>query len=300
MEKELERNEDIKMNGEKKFMKNMDVQLDDKSIYEDIFKEMLTLENARSFRNRQKYCLIKIVITNLDETVKKLELGDKNILLFKFANFLFKNLRKKDIYLLSETGSFLVLFPDISIETAGLAMKRVQDEAKIEYRSFLDLSWKVVIGTDKEEDIKPIIKKAHLFSDKDTRIMSKRSTGRSGEKNISEITPLRSLFKGFLFSFIIFSFAFITIQLVIFYFFSSSTIIPDSFNPGVLISNYFPGLAAIFGSLNMEITPFLFLIFQALIFCFIFGFGIVVGFIINLKERSGSNIRHRPARALKR
>jgi GGDEF domain-containing protein len=290
MNKDTEQKEDIEIKDEEKVIQETAYEFQDRSVYEEIFKEMLTLENARNFRNKQKYCLVKIVIENLDEAVVDLDFGDKNILLFKFSNFLFKNLRKKDIYLLSEPGSFLVLFPDISIETASIAMKRIQDEVKVEFKGNVSFKWKIVIGTDKEEDIKPIIKKAHLFSNEDARAMLKDSSKKEWKKSArgSRSISSGSVFKNFIFSFLVFTVVFIVVETILYYATSRLTIIPESLRPDVLINQYFPGLVSLFSSLNMEITPFLFFTFQILIVCFIFGLGMFAGFLINMKTHSNT------------
>jgi GGDEF domain-containing protein len=290
MYKDTEQKKDFEIKDEEKAIQETAYEFQDRSVYEEIFKEMLTLENARNFRNKQKYCLAKIVIENLDEAVVALDFGDKNILLFKFSNFLFKNLRKKDIYLLSEPGSFLVLFPDISIETASIAMKRIQDEVKVEFKGNVNFKWKIVIGTDKEEDIKPIIKKAHLFSNEDARAMLKDSSIKERKKSARGSRPITSgsVFKNFIFSFLVFTVIFIFIETMLYYATSRLTIIPESLRPDALINQYFPGLVSLFSSLNMEITPFLFFTFQILIVCFIFGLGMFAGFLINMKTHSNT------------
>ena len=288
IKKEIEQEENTEIKDEDNLIQETTYEFQDRSVYEEIFKEMLTLENARNFRNKQKYCLAKIVIENLDDAVAALDIGDANILLFKFSNFLFKNLRKKDIYLLSEPGSFLVLFPDISIETASIAIKRIQEEVKTEFKGNLSFKWKIVIGTDNEEDIKPIIKKAHLFSNADARTMLKDSSRK--ERNKSSISVKKftsaSVLKSFIFSFLIFAVGFIIVEAVLYYATSRLAFIPESLRPDILINQYFPGLVSLFSSLNMEITPFLFFTFQVLIVCFIFGIGMFAGFIINMKTHA--------------
>lgn len=288
MERDIEPQENIEIMDEEKIIQGSEYEFQDRSVYEEIFKEMLTLENTRNLRNKQKYCLVKIVLENLDGSVSALDFGDRNILLFKFSNFLFKNLRKKDIYLLSDPGSFLVLFPDISIETASIAMNRIQDEVKVEFKGNISFKWKIVIGTDREEDIKPIIKKAHLFSDADARTMMKESSKKESKKPVrgSQTITSASVFKNFMFSFLIFTAVFIIIETILYYATSRLSIIPESLRPDVLINQYFPGLVSLFSSLNMEITPFLFFTFQVLIVCFIFGLGMFAGFLINMKTHA--------------
>ena len=168
-------------------------------------------------------------------------------------------------------------------------MKRIQDEVKVEFKGNVSFKWKIVIGTDKEEDIKPIIKKAHLFSGEDARSMLKDSSTKRERKKVilgNHSITSGSVFKNFIFSFLIFTIAFIVVEVVLYYATSRLAIIPESLRPDVLINQYFPGLVSLFSRLNMEITPFLFFTFQILVICFIFGLGMFTGFLINMKTHS--------------
>ncbi len=71
---------------------------------------MLSIEDTKNLSSKVKYCLIKISIDNFNEISSLMKAEGKNSLIYKFSNFLFKNLRKKDIYLMSEPGKFLVIF----------------------------------------------------------------------------------------------------------------------------------------------------------------------------------------------
>ncbi len=159
----------------------------------------------------------------------------------------------------------------------------------MEFKSKISFKWKVVIGTDNEADIRPMIKKAHLFSNAEARNMLHSSTKKVSRKEpVGNISGL-SVLKNFIFSFMIFTVVFIIIEAILYYATSRLAIIPESLRPDVLINKYFPGLVSLFGSLNMEITPFLFFTFQILAVCLIFGLGMFAGFIINMKSHSRTN-----------
>ena len=73
----------------------------EKNEFEDIFREMLHIENTKNLGSKVKYCLVKISIKNYGELTFSMKADEKNSMLFRFSSFLFKNLRKKDIYLMS-------------------------------------------------------------------------------------------------------------------------------------------------------------------------------------------------------
>jgi len=139
------------------------VQEKDKNEFEDIFREMLSIENAKNFGSKVKYCLIKIAIDNFNELSSVMKADEKNTLLYRFSNFLFKNLRKKDIYLLAEPGKFLVIFPISAIETADTVLKRVSASAEKEFSRKIKLSWSVLLSHKQREEIKPFIRKSELI-----------------------------------------------------------------------------------------------------------------------------------------
>ena len=96
---------------------------EDNSIYNEIFKEMLYLENSRNIKYRIKYCLVKLSIKNIEDIMSVVSFNDKKKILMKFSDMLFYKLKKARIFRLAKPGNYLILFFDITIEDVNLAFK---------------------------------------------------------------------------------------------------------------------------------------------------------------------------------
>ena len=256
-----------------------DAEFQDKTIYENIFKEMLRIENVKNLQGKLRFCLVRVSIENLEKAVLETEIDDRNDFLYKFSNFLVKNLRKKDIYLMSEPGNFLILFSDSSLDTVEAALKRIQLLVKKEYSGKVRFKWSIVIGTDKEQEIIPILKKAHLYSANNN--IHRRISGKVEPKD----NAIRSVFLSFIFSFLVFSILLLVLEALIYYGSANLSFIPTSLQVDTFFIKYLPGLSDILRSFSVGITPFFFFTLQTLFICLVFGTGMFAGFVINLKMR---------------
>ncbi len=262
-------------------------QTKEKNEFEDIFREMLSIEDTKNLSSKVKYCLIKISIDNFNEISSLMKAEEKNSLIYKFSNFLFKNLRKKDIYLMSEPGKFLVIFPDISVDAADTVMKRIIVSAEKEFSQNLKVSWDVLVGTNKEEEIKPFIRKSDLISN----LNKNPTTGRVVEKVILKKQASSLIFRNFLISFILFALILIAGITLIFYGTSRFYYFPGYEAFENFLQNMMPGAIRYFSSINIKATPFLFFIVLILSLSLTFGLGMFTGFIINLKMKNSGTLR---------
>ncbi len=254
-----------------------DAGFQDKVDFENIFKEMLHLEKPKNLQSKIKYCLVKVSIEELEKAVSETGINDKNYLLYQFSNFLVKNLRKRDIYLMAEPGNFLILFSDSSIESVENTIKRIQMLVEKEYGGKIRIKSSVEIGTEKEQEITPIISKSHLFS------TTNRVSKRSPEKVVSKSNVGKSVFLNFVFSFFIFSSVLLILEAFIYYGLNRFVSIPANLQPDTLFLKYLPGFSNILQNMSIAITPFVFFTIQTFFVCLVFGAGMFAGYMINLK-----------------
>jgi hypothetical protein len=248
--------------------------------FEEIFKEMLGIENAKNFGRKVRHCLARVQITNLTEIPEVKTLEDANRILYKVYNFLNKNLKKKDIYLLSDTGCFLVLFLDISIESASNALKKMTLLSGKEFNDELVVSWSIITGTDREEEIKSYTANARLLNDQnggDTLIDNKKTLLKNDVINI--------IFKKFLAAFFLFSAFFLTFEMIIFYATGKFINLPGFTMTENFLRNMIPGLFNYFNGQYIKAGAFFLLTSILLLSCLIFGLGMFAGFIINLRVK---------------
>jgi hypothetical protein len=276
-EKDFERN--LKFNGNSN-EKNNGSQ-DNTKIYDDIFREMLNLEKSRSMSNRVKYCLVKVMAKTSSETASLQSDENKHLFLFQFSEFLFKNLRKKDIYMMAEPGSFLILFPEISVDNMNIVMKKMHIALEKEYRGKIKFKWELITSTDNEDDIKPFIKKAKLISEVRNELPTKKS-----DKILSDAIGFKSLFKYFLISYIVFTVIIVSVSLLIYIAGRNLGFTAGSFGLGEIFTGWVRGLGSIDTGLNKETTDLLNFVFAVIVIFFIFGFGILTGFIAVLRFKS--------------
>ncbi len=254
--------------------------------FDNIFKEMLDIETAKNLGSKVRYCLARMQITNLTEIPDIKTLEDANLILNEFYNFLNKNLKKKDIYLLSDTASFLVLLPDVSIENACDVLKRVALLSKKEFNKKLSVSWSIITGTDSEEEIKSYTSKARLLSN------------HKGEESIVDTPPKALLkndaanivFKYFLSAFFIFSAFFLAAEIILFYSTKKFENLPGFTILENFLRNMMPGLFAYFNGPSVNTSAFFLFTSILLLSSLIFGLGMFAGFIINLKVKNAGRI----------
>jgi hypothetical protein len=263
----------------------------EKNEFEDIFREMLHIENTKNLGSKVKYCLVKISIKNYGELTFSMKADEKNSMLFRFSSFLFKNLRKKDIYLMSEPGKFLVIFPDISIDAADTALKRVAILAEKEFGNSINVSWEVLIGSNREEEIKPFLKKADIISETGPRAI----LSRGAEKVVMKKQAANIIFRNFILSFLLFSVILVAGVIIIFYGSSRFEFFPGYNSFSNFLANMMPGLINYFSSLDIKAAPLLFFIILMLLLSLVFGTGMFAGFIINMKMKNSGIIKYRIA-----
>ena len=249
------------------------------AVYEDIFKEMLKIEKSRSIYI--KFCLIKITLENIYK-IKGIEKGrDENQIVQKFLNILLKFLRKKLIYSGPEPFSFLIVLSDVIAEGAIIAMDRVEVFCKKAFGISNIFKWKVLIGTNNEEELKPYLKNVKLLSEVNARPPDKviqKTVSRPGFSSAF-------IFKRFFISYIIFGLV-TSMMLVLLY--SGVNRFLRSSNYQILndnTDNLSSGLIGFLAEPNLASSPAIFFIVAGLILLFIFGIGLTAGLIIRLKNQ---------------
>ena len=253
--------------------------------FEDIFKEMLDIETAKNLGSKVRYCLARIQITNLTEIPDIKTIEDANLMLDRFYNFLHKNLKKKDIYLLSDTACFLVLLPDISIEDAGDVLKRIVLLNGKEFNDKLAVSWNIITGTDTQEEIKQYTKKARLLSDPKGETFTS-----DAPKALLKNDAANSIFKYFLAAFFSFSAFFLAFETIIFYGTGKFTKLPGFTMLENFLRNIMPGLFKYFNGPNINTSAFFLFTSILLLSCLVFGLGMFAGFVLNLKVKKTGRI----------
>jgi len=251
--------------------------------YSDIFKEMLYLENLRGLQDKTKYCLIRLWIKNLDAVISLLDFDNKDDFLSVFSSILTKNLRSADVYLKTEESNFLMLFLGTTIDNIEFALKRIESMILNKFNAKVELEWRVMKASNKKEDITPFINKSDL--ENKTR---SNSTVKGQERVILRRFGLKSMFKNFILSYLIFFGIILTIVILISFMEQRFSFIPEELKFGVTLSSLNLGF---FNNFNSGIATLIFFALTGLVFSVIFGlFGVFVGWVINTGLRLSGGI----------
>jgi len=244
-------------------------------VYSDIFKEMLYLENLRSLENKTKYCLIRLWIKNLDATVSILGFDKKDDFLTEFSSILTKNLRSTDVYLKTEESNFLVLFLETTIDSIEIALKRIESILLKKFNAKVELEWRVIKASNRERDIAPFINKIDL--ENKTR---SNSTVKGHERVMLRKFGLKSMFKNFFLSYLIFFGIILIIGIIIYFTEQRFSFIPEELKFGVILGSMNLGFL---NNFNEGMATLIFFTLAGLAFSVIFGiFGIIIGWVINI------------------
>ncbi|MCL4418054.1 MAG: hypothetical protein M1365_15440 [Actinobacteria bacterium] len=247
-------------------------------VYSDIFKEMLYLENLRGLRDKTKYCLIRLWIENIDALVSLLGFDNKDDFLSEFSSVLTKNLRSTDIYLKTEESNFLMLFLGTTIGNIEVALKRIESIMLKKFNAKVDLEWRVVKASNREEDIAPFINR----SDLENKTIS-NSTVKGHERVIVRRFGLKSMFKNFLLSYLIFFGIILIIGIIIYFTEQRFSFIPEQLKFSVILSSLNLGFL---NNFNSDIVTLVFFALIGLAFSLIFGlFGVFIGWVVNIGLR---------------
>jgi len=251
--------------------------------YSDIFKEMLYLENLRGLKDKTKYCLMRLWIKNLDALISLLGFDNKDDFLSVFSSILTKNLRSTDVYLKTEESNFLILFLGTTIDNIELALKRIESIILKKFNAKVEMEWRVVKASNKEEDITPFINKSDL--ENKTR---SNSTAKGHERVILRRFGLASMFKNFLLSYLIFFGIILIIGIIIYFTEQRFSFIPEELKFGVILSTLNLGFL---NNFNSDIITLMFFALFGLAFSVIFGlFGVFIGWVINIGLRLSGGI----------
>ncbi|MCL5070662.1 MAG: hypothetical protein M1308_07175 [Actinobacteria bacterium] len=253
-------------------------------VYSDIFKEMLYLENLSSLRDKtNKYCLIRLWIENIDALVSLLGFENKDDFLSEFSSILTKNLRSTDIYLKTEESNFLMLFLGTTIGDIELALKRIESVMLKKFNAKVDLEWRVIKASNREEDIAPFINR----SDLENKTIS-NSTTKGHERVIVRRFGLKSMFKNFILSYLIFFGITLIIGIIIYFTEQRFSFIPEQLKFGVILSSLNLGFL---NNFNSDIVTLIFFALAGLAFSVIFGlFGVFIGWVVNIGLRLSGGI----------
>lgn len=251
--------------------------------YSDIFKEMLYLENLRGLKDKTKYCLIRLWIKNLDELISLLGFDNKDDFLSEFSSILTKNLRSTDVYLKTEESNFLILFLGTTIGNIELALKRIETIILKKFNAKVELEWRVMKASDKEEDITPFINKSDL--ENKTR---SNSTAKGQERVILRRIGLKSMLKNFTLSYLIFFGIILIFGIIIYFAGQRFSFIPEELKFGVIIGSMNLGFL---NNFNSGIATLIFFAVTGMAFSVIFGIFIVfITWVINIGLRLSGGI----------
>jgi GGDEF domain-containing protein len=251
--------------------------------YSDIFKEILYLENLRGLQNKTKYCLLRLWIKNLDAVISFLGFDNKVDFLSEFSSILTKNLRGTDVYLKTEESNFLILFLGTTIDNIKLALKRIETIILEKFNTKVELEWRVMKASNKEEDITPFINKNDL--ENKTR---SNSTAKGQEKVILRRIGLKSMLKNFILSYLIFFGIILIVGIIIYVSEQIFSFIPEQLKFGVILSSLNLGFI---NNFNSGIATLMFFVLAGLVFSVIFGlFGVFIGWVINIGLRLSGGI----------
>lgn len=251
--------------------------------YSDIFKEMLYLENLRGLLDKTKYCLIRLWIKNLDALISLLGFDNKDDFLSEFSSILTKNLRSTDVYLKTEESNFLILFQGTTLDIIELALKRIGTITLKKFNAKVELEWRVMKSSNKEEDITPFINKNDL--ENKTR---SNSTAKGQEKVILRRIGLKSMLKNFILSYLIFFGVILIVGIIIYFMEQRFSFIPEGLKFGVILSSLNLGFL---NNFNSSIATLIFFASTGLVFSVIFGLFIVfITWVINIGLRLSGGI----------
>ncbi|MCL4378154.1 MAG: hypothetical protein M1409_07230 [Actinobacteria bacterium] len=267
--------------------------LEDNSIYNEIFKEMLYLENPKSIKYKIKYCLVKLSIKNIEEIMFTISFTRKKEMVIKFSDILFYKLRKTRLFTLNKFGEYVILFFDISIENLNMAFKEVEKQVDKEFEGKIKLQWNILKTTEKEDEIKPLLRESQFMNRTIERDLSKKYPGISVNSNgandvVVKGIGVKSMFKCFIISYLIFFFIITFIGLIIDIAELNSNFLPASFRFSQFLSVLNLGFL---NNFNSHFITIIFFILIGLVFSVIFGFiGMLVGWLINLSLRISGGI----------
>jgi GGDEF domain-containing protein len=251
--------------------------------YSDIFKEMLYLENLRGLQDKTKFCLIRLWIKNLDAVISLLGFDNKDDFLSEFSSILTKNLRSIDVYLKTEESNFLMLFRGTTIDNIELALKRIETILLKKFNAKVELEWRVIKASNKEEDITPFINKSDLENK-----TGSNSTVKGQEKVILRRIGLKSMLKNFILSYLIFFGIILIFGIIIYIAEQRFSFIPEELKFGVLLSSLNLGFL---NNFNSDIATLIFFALAGLAFSVIFGlFIILITWVINIGLRLSGGI----------
>jgi GGDEF domain-containing protein len=258
-------------------------QSDNDKAYSDIFKEILYLENLKGLQDKTKYCLIKLWIRNLDALTILLGFNDKDDFLSEFSGILTRNLRGSDVYFKTEESNFLILFLGTTISNIELALKRIESIVLKRFNSKVELGWHVVKVSNKKEEIASFINKDDL----ENKTLS-NTTVKGQDKVILRRFGLKSMFKNFILSYLIFFGIILIIGIIIYFTEQRFSFIPDELKFGVTLSSLNLGF---FNNFNSETATLIFFVLIGVAFSIIFGlFGSFIGWVINMGLRLSGGI----------
>jgi hypothetical protein len=227
--------------------------------------------------------LIRLWIKNIDTLISLLGFDNKDDFLSEFSSILTKNLRSTDVYLKTEESNFLMLFLGTTIDNIKLALKRIESILLKKFNAKIEMEWRVMKASDMEEDITPFINKGDL--ENKTR---SNSTAKGQERVILRRFGLKSMFKNFILSYLIFFGIILIFGIIIYFAEQRFSFIPGGLKFDVIIGSLNLGLL---NNFNSGIATLIFFALAGLAFSVIFGLFIVfITWVINIGLRLSGGI----------
>jgi hypothetical protein len=268
---------------------------EDNSIYNEIFKEMLYLENSRNIKYRIKYCLVKLSIKNIEDIMSVVNFSDKKKILIKFSDILFYKLRKSKLFRLAKPGNYLILFFDANIENFNLVFNEVEKLANKEFGDKFKLQWDIIKTTEKEDELKPLLNESELITKVIDKNQLKKYPGISIDRHPSDSdvvvvrsVGIKSMFKYFIISYLIFFSIIIVIGVIIYFAEQKFSFIPAGLKFNEILAGLHLGFLNYF---NSQFATIIFFIIASLAFSVVFGLiGMLIGWIMNISLRVSGGI----------
>ncbi len=163
-------------------------------IKNEIFKEILYLENIRSIRFETLFCLAEVEVKGS---------VNSEFILTEFSKILIRSLRVTDLYTQLENGIFLILFLNCGASEVNLALKKINNEIKSILEDQIKIEWKIVSKSGERSSETLFEKKViHTIPDKKTDA-KKPIKNLEIERSIIKSLSIKSIFNFFFFLYLI-------------------------------------------------------------------------------------------------
>jgi hypothetical protein len=174
-------------------------------VKDEIFKEILYLENIRSIRFKTVFCLAEVEFKGSDYS---------EFISTELSKILIRSLRVTDIYTQLEQGIFLILFLNCDADEVNLALNKIRNEVRSVLKDQIKTGWKIInksgtrsSGTLPENKIIParldeVILKKEILEEKKPNTKTKIKNLEI-ERPVIKSISIKSIFNFFFFLYLI-------------------------------------------------------------------------------------------------